>query len=103
MINNKCHKCHCLGCSSPFVQIEGSKSTTRTLTCWVPQASVLGILLYVLYTAPVADIIKSHNLYSTTSMLTTHNYTSPLRPTVMLMLACPGQGLNTVLQISTDG
>ena len=26
-----------------------------------------------------------------------------LRPTVMLMLACPGQGLNTVLQISVDG
>ena len=60
IINN--NKCHCLGCSSPFVQIEGSKSTTRTLTCGVPQASVLGPLLYVLYIVPAADIIKSHNL-----------------------------------------
>ena len=45
-----------------YVQVEGSKSTTRTFSCAVPQASTLGPLLYVLYTVPVADIIKSHNL-----------------------------------------
>ena len=42
-------------------------------------------------------------IYSTTSKLTTHNYTTPLRPTVMLTLTFPGQGLSTELQISTDG
>jgi len=70
---------------------------------YVPQGWVLGPLLYVLYTTPFADIIKSHNLQYHFYADDIHNYTTPLRPTVMLMLACPGQGLNTELQISTDG
>ena len=45
-----------------FVQIECSRSSLRELNCGVPQGSVLGPLLYVLYTSPVADIIKRHNL-----------------------------------------
>ena len=45
-----------------FVQIECSRSSIRELNCGVPQGSVLGPLLYVLYTSPVADIIKRHNL-----------------------------------------
>ena len=45
-----------------FVQIECSRSSLRELNCGVPQGSVLGPLLYVLYTSPVADIIKKHNL-----------------------------------------
>ena len=45
-----------------FVQIECSRSSLRELNFGVPQGSVLGPLLYVLYTSPVADIIKRHNL-----------------------------------------
>ena len=46
-----------------FVQIENTKSSIRQLLRGVPQGSVLGPLLYVLYTAPIADIIKSYDLY----------------------------------------
>ena len=57
--------------SSPtqFVQIESSRSSLRELNCGVPQGSVLGPLLYVLYTSPVTDIIKRHNLYADDTQL----------------------------------
>ena len=45
-----------------FVHIECSRSSLCQLNCSVLQGSVLGPLLYVLYTSPVADIIKRHNL-----------------------------------------
>ena len=45
-----------------YVQVGGYKSSLRSLDSGVPQGSVLGPLLYVLYTSPVADIIKSHDL-----------------------------------------
>ena len=51
-----------LSSRTQFVQIECSRSSLRELKCGVPQRSVLGPLLYVLYTSPVADIMTKHNL-----------------------------------------
>ena len=46
-----------------FVQNDNAKSSICQLLRGVPQGSVLGPLLYVLCTAPIADIIKSYDLH----------------------------------------
>ena len=45
-----------------FVSIGGERSTSRPLTCRVPQGSVLGPLLYTKYTAPLGDIMRRHEV-----------------------------------------
>ena len=47
---------------SQFVEINDTKSSVRDLTVSVPQGSVLGPILYLLYTAPLVEIIRSHCL-----------------------------------------
>ena len=53
-----------------FVMIDGTKSEMKELRYGVPQGSVLGPILYLLYTSPIGDIIKRHGL----TILTIHLY-----------------------------
>ena len=43
-----------------YVRVAIDCSSKHMLACGVPQESVLGPILYSMYTAPIADIIKRH-------------------------------------------
>ena len=47
---------------SQFVYVENERSSSRFLRYGVPHGFVLGPTLFSMYTAPLADVIKQHNM-----------------------------------------
>ena len=54
-------RCH-LTNRSQFAIIEECRSQSHELKCGVPQGSVFGPILYVLYTVPLANILRFHEM-----------------------------------------
>ena len=47
---------------SQFISIDSYRSTNRPLTCGVPQGSVLGPILYLMYVSPVGCTMRRHGV-----------------------------------------
>ena len=67
------------------VSVDGGTSLKHALQCGVPQGSVLGPILYFLYTSPLSDIVKKFNL-------SYHFYADDSQLYLSLQPTTPGNG-----------
>ena len=44
------------------MKVNGGVSSSRELLYGVPHGSVLGLILFLLYTSPLGDIMRQHNV-----------------------------------------
>ena len=47
---------------SQSVQVEDAKSVPASLSCGVPQGSVLGPILFTIYTSSLGDLLRHHQV-----------------------------------------
>ena len=86
-----------------FVQVNDCNSTQHSLERGLPQGSVLGPLLYVLYASPIADIIQSSTSYGIISTLMIPSCIYLLKLTVAMISHWPSVVLNAVSMIPPTG
>ena len=79
------------GCSQ-LVKVKGVLSTPQLLLCGVPQGSVLGPLLFTMYTAPLSAIITAiglkHHLYADDTQIYTYFVAGDIAQSLIVVQNC---------------
>ena len=84
------------------VVVGDTNSSAVPLSCGVPQGSILGPRLFMLYTTPLGKICNSMQSHIT-CMLTINNYTYPLSQPMQGPRSNVSNNYKGVLQISING
>ena len=70
----------------------GSTSAVIIIVCSVPQGSVLGPRLFIMYTADLSEVVKQHdvniNVFADDTQLYQHSFSDEMAPTVARLERC---------------